>query len=74
MTLTEEQTEKLLKQVNKAYNTEINDILLTALGLAIGEWNDSKQAAIELEGHGREEIGHEVDISRTVGWFTTQYP
>ncbi|RIE04951.1 hypothetical protein D3H35_03170 [Cohnella faecalis] len=74
LTLTEEQTEKLLKQVNKVYNTEINDILLTALGLAIGEWNDSKQAAIELEGHGREEIGHEVDISRTVGWFTTQYP
>ena len=29
---------------------------------------------VDLEGHGREELGEEVDVSRTVGWFTTMYP
>jgi amino acid adenylation domain-containing protein/non-ribosomal peptide synthase protein (TIGR01720 family) len=74
MELTEEETEKLLKQVNKAYNTEINDILLTALGLAVKEWTGEDRVLINLEGHGREEIIRDIDVSRTVGWFTTQYP
>src|ERR1041384_4469671 len=29
---------------------------------------------VEMEGHGREEISKEVDVTRTVGWFTTKYP
>jgi non-ribosomal peptide synthase protein (TIGR01720 family) len=72
--LCEEYTEKLLKQVNKAYNTEINDILLTALGLALSDWAGKEKIPIILEGHGREEIVKEVDITRTVGWFTSVYP
>ncbi|WP_278286427.1 MULTISPECIES: non-ribosomal peptide synthetase [Clostridium] len=72
--LTEQQTETLLKNVNKAYNTEINDILLTALGLAISKWTGSENTLVNLEGHGREEIIKNVDITRTVGWFTSQYP
>jgi non-ribosomal peptide synthase protein (TIGR01720 family) len=72
--LTEEQTEQLLKQANIAYNTEINDILLTALGLAVKEWTGEDNVLINLEGHGREEIIKDIDISRTVGWFTAQYP
>jgi non-ribosomal peptide synthase protein (TIGR01720 family) len=27
-----------------------------------------------MEGHGREQISQRVDVSRTVGWFTTIYP
>ena len=67
-------TEKLLKQANQAYHTEINDILLTALGLAVKEWTGEDQVLINLEGHGREEILKDIDISRTMGWFTAQYP
>jgi len=72
--LEEKETEMLLREVNWAYNTEINDILLTTLGLAIKEWSGNDKVLINLEGHGRENIIEPVDISRTVGWFTTEYP
>ncbi len=39
-----------------------------------GEWSGADQVAIHLEGHGREEILPEVDLTRTVGWFTSIYP
>jgi len=67
-------TEKLLKEVNRAYNTEINDILLSALGLALKAWRGIGKNLISLEGHGRENIIEDVDITRTIGWFTSVYP
>jgi amino acid adenylation domain-containing protein/non-ribosomal peptide synthase protein (TIGR01720 family) len=72
--LNEADTLTLLKDVNQAYNTEINDILLAALGMAIKEWGAVEKVAINLEGHGREEIIEGANISRTVGWFTSQFP
>jgi len=72
--LDEAETEKLLSSVNQAFGTEINDILLTALGLSIAELHGGERISIALEGHGREEIVPEVNISRTVGWFTSLYP
>ena len=74
VSLTEEDTSKLLKQVNKAYNTEINDILLAALGLTIKEWTSEENVFLCVEGHGREDIIEEININRTVGWFTSAYP
>lgn len=71
---TEQETEDLLKHVHRAYNTEINDLLLTALGRAIHKWTEMEKIVVSLEGHGREQIISEIDITRTVGWFTTQYP
>ncbi|QOQ56761.1 non-ribosomal peptide synthase/polyketide synthase [Bacillus amyloliquefaciens] len=71
---TEEETELLLKQANRAYNTEINDLLLTSLGLSISHWSGLEHIPIHLEGHGREQIFQDMDISRTVGWFTSLYP
>jgi non-ribosomal peptide synthase protein (TIGR01720 family) len=68
------ETVLLTTQVHEAYHTEINDILLTALGYAIQEWTGQKQVLVNLEGHGREEVIEELNVSRTVGWFTTQYP
>ncbi|MCP5051352.1 MAG: amino acid adenylation domain-containing protein [bacterium] len=68
------QTESLLTAVNHAYGTQINDILLTALGLAVRETWGHDRLFIALEGHGREELFEDIDISRTVGWFTTEYP
>ncbi|MBU3108710.1 non-ribosomal peptide synthetase, partial [Clostridium gasigenes] len=72
--LTKEETEKLLKHSNRAYNTEINDILLSALSLTISQWTEKENTLINLESHGREEIIEDVDITRTIGWFTSQYP
>ncbi|MDQ1354446.1 MAG: hypothetical protein QG657_4755, partial [Acidobacteriota bacterium] len=72
--LNKEETEKLLKEANWLYNTEINDILLTSLSLAAWEWSGNEKILINLEGHGREAIIKDIDISRTVGWFTSQYP
>ncbi|MCP5054367.1 MAG: hypothetical protein GY940_44785 [bacterium] len=68
------ETHRLLTQVNRAFRTEINDILLTALALGIkGTWGRNP-VLIDVEGHGREEILEDVDISRTVGWFTSMFP
>jgi non-ribosomal peptide synthase protein (TIGR01720 family) len=68
------ETEALLKEVPEAYNTQINDVLLTALCCAISAWTGSRQLLVDLEGHGREDIFDDVNVSRTVGWFTTIYP
>lgn len=72
--LTVQDTENLLREANKAYNTEINDILLTALGLTVKDWTGENRVLLNLEGHGREETIKDIDVSRTVGWFTAQYP
>lgn len=72
--LDEEETANILKNVNKAYNTEVNDILIAALGLAVKKWTGINKVAINIEGHGREEIIEDTNISRTVGWFTSLYP
>ncbi|WP_144028932.1 non-ribosomal peptide synthetase, partial [Paenibacillus tyrfis] len=71
---TEAETEQLLKEAHRAYNTEMNDLLLTALGRAIQTWTGMEQVLVNLEGHGREQIVEDIDITRTVGWFTSQYP
>ncbi|MGG1603778.1 surfactin non-ribosomal peptide synthetase SrfAA [Bacillus subtilis] len=72
--LTAEDTKHLLTDVHQPYGTEINDILLSALGLTMKEWTKGAKIGINLEGHGREDIIPNVNISRTVGWFTAQYP
>ncbi|MBW4575238.1 MAG: amino acid adenylation domain-containing protein [Aphanothece sp. CMT-3BRIN-NPC111] len=67
-----EETQALLQEVPKTYRTQINDVLLTALVQAFAQWTDT--LLIDLEGHGREEIFEDLDLSRTVGWFTSQFP
>jgi NRPS condensation-like uncharacterized protein len=69
-----EETRVLLQEVPKAYNTQINDVLLTALVQAFKEWTGQRYLLVDLEGHGREAIFEDVDLSRTVGWFTTIFP
>ncbi|WP_055108260.1 non-ribosomal peptide synthetase [Paenibacillus ihumii] len=72
--LSAEETEALLKKAHRAYNTEMNDLLLAALGYSVKEWGGANQVLIELEGHGREELFRDLNVSRTVGWFTSLYP
>ena len=72
--LTEEETRALLQEVPKAYRTQINDVLLAAVAQGFRDWSGEPLLLVDLEGHGREEIFKDVDVSRTVGWFTTIFP
>ena len=73
-------TDLLLTTVSSAFHAGINDVLLTGLVVALAQWRrkrrqgGSNAVVIDLEGHGREEIFEGVDLSRTVGWFTSQFP
>ncbi|MEB3984439.1 condensation domain-containing protein, partial [Mycobacterium sp. 663a-19] len=70
-------TRLLLDEVPAAFHAGIHDILLIALGLACAEFLGMHGApiGIDVEGHGRaEDVAPDVDLSRTVGWFTTKYP
>ncbi|MEP6583183.1 MAG: amino acid adenylation domain-containing protein, partial [Ginsengibacter sp.] len=68
------QTKRLIHDVSRTYHTDINDILLSALTKTLYDWSKNQQIIIGLEGHGREEISEELDVSRTIGWFTSLYP
>ncbi len=74
VSLSVDETRALLQDVPETYHTQINEVLMTALGRAIGAWIGEGHIVVDLEGHGREgEIGA-VDLSRTVGWFTAIFP
>jgi amino acid adenylation domain-containing protein/non-ribosomal peptide synthase protein (TIGR01720 family) len=70
-------TRQLLSEVPAAFHAGIGDILLIAYALAWTEYLGTRDApiAIDVEGHGRnEDLASDIDLSRTVGWFTTKYP
>jgi amino acid adenylation domain-containing protein/non-ribosomal peptide synthase protein (TIGR01720 family) len=67
-------TDALQRKVPEVYHTRINDVLLSALARVLTDWTGSTSVAVEMEGHGREDLFADVDLSRTVGWFTTLYP
>ncbi|PSL44170.1 non-ribosomal peptide synthase protein (TIGR01720 family)/amino acid adenylation domain-containing protein [Chitinophaga niastensis] len=67
-------TRSLLQEASAAYHTGINDLLLCALAITLSEWNHTSKVVIGLEGHGREDLATGIDLSRTVGWFTSLYP
>ncbi|MFF2290596.1 amino acid adenylation domain-containing protein [Peribacillus butanolivorans] len=72
--LEKELSKALLTEVHQPFTTEINDILLSALGKTLCDIWNQKSVSIILEGHGREKVHQEIAIDRTVGWFTTMYP
>ncbi|NJN10375.1 MAG: hypothetical protein HC815_21235 [Richelia sp. RM1_1_1] len=74
VSLTPEETCTLLQEVPKAFHTEINEVLMASAAIAISEWVGTNNLLIDLEGHGREEIIPGVDLSRTVGFFTSVFP
>ncbi len=77
VSLDTETSRMLLGEVPSAFHAGIQDILLIAFGLAWAEFlgNGAAPIGIDVEGHGRaEELAADVDLSRTVGWFTTKYP
>jgi glycopeptidolipid biosynthesis protein len=77
VSLDSDTTRLLLGEVPAAFHAGVQDILLIAFGLAWAEFLGTGGApiGIDVEGHGRqEELAGDVDLSRTVGWFTTKYP
>src|SRR6184192_2425632 len=80
LTLPAAVTEALLKRVPGAFHAGINHVLLTALGLSLVQWCRRRERGaghavlIDVEGHGREEVLADIDLSRTVGWFTSLFP
>jgi len=67
-------TENLLHRSNQCYQTSINDLLLSALSIALDTWANTQNLRVYMEGHGREELFEDIDLSQTVGWFTTLFP
>ena len=74
VSLTAAETQSLLQEILGVYHTQINDVLLTALLKAFASWTGHKALMLALEGHGREPLFEDIDVSRTVGWFTAIYP
>ena len=74
LTLDSELTRQLLHVAPATYRTQVNDLLLSALARVICRWSGQASSLIQLEGHGREALFAELDLSRTVGWFTSLFP
>ncbi|MEV0622774.1 amino acid adenylation domain-containing protein [Nonomuraea sp. NPDC050404] len=73
-TLPPDLTEQAVTHLPAAFHCGPNEVLLTALARAVTRWRGGRGLLVEVEGHGREPFTDDVDISGTVGWFTTQYP
>lgn len=67
--LEEDVTHALLRS-----GTEMTALLLTTLAQTLQQWTGSSRVDVDLERHGREEFLANVDLSRTVGWFTALFP
>lgn len=68
------ETQMLLQQVPSALHVHINDILLTAFTEAMCRFTNGNSLFINMEGHGREDLFDHIDLGRTIGWFTSEYP
>ena len=73
-TLSKEDTDLLLKGAHDAFNTDVNDLLVLSLAKVLAAKTGSDHICFNMEGHGREDIFAGIDLSRTVGWFTTIFP
>lgn len=69
-----EATRSLLREASAVYRMRADEVLLTALAATLAEWTGRSASVISLENHGREALGDAIDVSRTVGWFTSLYP
>jgi amino acid adenylation domain-containing protein/non-ribosomal peptide synthase protein (TIGR01720 family) len=74
LSLDTELTRTLLQDVHLAYNTQVSDLLLAALARALNWWTERSTFQIKVEHHGREITEPQINLSRTIGWFTTFLP
>jgi amino acid adenylation domain-containing protein/non-ribosomal peptide synthase protein (TIGR01720 family) len=74
VSLSADETQALIQEVPSVYRTQILDALLSALLLSMTAWSGERTVLLDLEGHGREALFEGIDLSHTVGWFTSVYP
>jgi len=72
--LPQDETQKLILALPEVYRAQVSDALLAALGLSFQRWSGEARLLVDLEGHGREHPFDDVDVHRTVGWFTSVFP
>jgi amino acid adenylation domain-containing protein/non-ribosomal peptide synthase protein (TIGR01720 family) len=72
--LNEDETDTLLRRLPAVHQTQINDVLLAAFAASLRDWSGKNEVWVNLEGHGREPLFDDLDLSRTVGWFTSLFP
>lgn len=72
--LSQEDTGNLLTQTGRAYNTDVRDLLVTALGMTVERWTGISKILVMLEGDGRKDFPEDMNLDRTVGWFNSIYP
>ncbi|MBW4677259.1 MAG: KR domain-containing protein [Desmonostoc geniculatum HA4340-LM1] len=74
VSLSKEETKALLEEIHKAYNTQIDDVLLTALVQACASWTGEQTLWVDIRGNCRKATFKDVNLSRIVGSFTTCFP
>ncbi|MGE5431355.1 MAG: amino acid adenylation domain-containing protein [Syntrophomonadaceae bacterium] len=74
LSLNSEDTLSLTRESQRTLNANMPEVLLTALARAYSAWSEKRVLLIDIEGHGREDQNENLDLSRTVGWFTSAYP
>lgn len=67
-------TRLLTRRAPGVYRARAHDVLVAALAVALSEWTGHPEVVVDVEGHGREDLFADVDLSRTVGWFTAVHP
>lgn len=74
VTLSVEETQALQEEIAATYRVQTDDVLLAALAQAFSKWTGTRSLLVDLEGNGRDVIFDDIDLSRTVGWFTNIAP
>ncbi|BAY41880.1 beta-ketoacyl synthase (plasmid) [Nostoc sp. NIES-2111] len=74
ITLSGEETQALQEEITATYRVQTDDMLLAALAQAFSKWTGTGSLLVDLEGNGRDVIFDDIDLSRTVGWFTNIAP
>jgi non-ribosomal peptide synthase protein (TIGR01720 family) len=74
LSLAADETALLLQEVPRATQSRIDEVLLAALAMAYWRWAGEPRLLVDVEGHGRGALFEGLDVSRTVGWFTTLHP
>jgi amino acid adenylation domain-containing protein/non-ribosomal peptide synthase protein (TIGR01720 family) len=73
VTLPAAETASLLRDAQAASRATPLELLLSALARTLGRWSGGA-TLVELEDHGRRPWTDDVDLSRSVGWFTSAFP
>lgn len=71
---TQAETFALVQDIPSLFQAQTNEVLLAGLMKALFDWTGQHAMQLDVEGHGREEIAKEIDLSRTIGWFTSIFP